>query len=133
MIISNIFNESADYWYYNIGVNTIPADTKNKTIKISWKESQDKSIPIEIHESRKKLGHYNGGIAILTGRIWRGKYEGKSLIGIDCDNKKAIDEICNSLSFKDINELANWTIVEQHKDNQEKRIFTYYLHFYLYF
>ncbi|HJT84902.1 MAG TPA: bifunctional DNA primase/polymerase, partial [Nitrososphaeraceae archaeon] len=120
MTISNIFNESADYWYYKIGVNTIPADTKNKAIKISWKESQEKSIPVDIHESRKKLGHYNNGIAILTGKIWRGKYEGKYLIGIDCDNKIAIDEICNSLSFKDINELANWTIVEQHKDNQEK-------------
>jgi P4 family phage/plasmid primase-like protien len=120
MTISNIFNESADYWYYNIGVNTIPADTKNKRIMISWKEIQDKSIPIEIHESRKKLGHYNDGIAILTGKIWRGKYEGKYLIGIDCDNKIVINEICNSLSFKDINELANWTIVEQHKDNQEK-------------
>ena len=56
----------------------------------------------------------------MTGRIYKGKNEGKYLIGIDCDNKKAIDEICNSLGFKDINELSNWTWVEQHKDNTNK-------------
>ena len=118
--MSTPFNQSADHLYYVIGVNPIPANTKNKTISVSWREWQDKSIPVEIHESRKKMGHYNIGIAILTGRIWRGKYEGKYLVGIDCDNKKAIDEICDSLGFKDINELAKWTWVEQHKDNLDK-------------
>ena len=69
---------------------------------------------------RKKLRHYDKGIAILTGKIPRGKYEGKYFNGIDFDNKKAIDEICKSLGFKDINELAKWTWVEQHKDNLDK-------------
>ena len=30
-----------------------------------WK---DKSIPDEVHESRKKNGEYNKGIAIITGQ-----------------------------------------------------------------
>ena len=42
------------------------------------------------------------------------------MIGIDCDNKKTIDEICKKLTFKNIDELANWTWTEQHKDNPNK-------------
>ena len=82
---NNIFNKEADFWYH-IGPNPLPADTKNKKINVKWGEYQDKSIPIEVHESRKKNGDYNNGLAVMTGRIHKGKNEGKYLIGIDCDN-----------------------------------------------
>ena len=117
---TTIFNEAADFLFYRIGANPVPADTKYKKINIHWGACQDKSVPIEVHESRKEKGEYDKGIAVMTGRLHRGKNEGKYLIGIDCDNKKAIDQMCNSLRFKDVNELANWTWVEQHKDNSDK-------------
>ena len=79
------------------------------------------TTPNELHEQRKKNGEYNKGIAIVTAPIWRGKNKGKYLNGIDCDNRKAIEEICakdgNTISLQ---ELAKWTIVEQHKDNPDK-------------
>ena len=34
MIGTNV-NDWADYWYYEIGVNVISADTRNKTTNIS--------------------------------------------------------------------------------------------------
>jgi hypothetical protein len=115
-----ILNDYADYWHSEIGSNPLPADTKNKRIYVSWGEYHDKSMPVEVHEAWKHKGEYNNGIAVMTGRIYKGKNEGKSLVGLDCDNKKGIDEICNSFGFKDINELSNWTRVEQHQDNLNK-------------
>ena len=69
----NSINDGADFWYYQIGVNIIPADTKEKKTYENWSQWQDKSIPIEIHEQRKRNGEYNNGIAVVTGKIWRGK------------------------------------------------------------
>ena len=91
---NNSFNDAADFWY-NFGPNPLPADTKNKKINVKWGEFQNKSIPIEEHEYRKWNGDYNNGLAVMTGKIHKGKNEGKYLIGIDCDNLKAIEEICN--------------------------------------
>ena len=118
---SESFNDWADYWYYEIGMNVIPANTRKKETYESWLQWQENPIPVELHEQRKKNGEYNNGIAIVTSRIWRGLNEGKYLIGIDCDNKKAIEEICirNGKTIT-LEELAQWTIVEQHKDNVDK-------------
>jgi P4 family phage/plasmid primase-like protien len=121
LTISTNLNKSADHWYYDIGVNPLPADTKNKKINVKWAEYQDKTIPVEVHKSRKELGHYNNGIAVMTGRIHKGKNEGKYLIGIDCDNERAINEICSRDDKKiTLQELANWTRIEQHKDDTNK-------------
>ena len=122
-INNSIINQWADFWFYERGVNVIPANTKEKVTFVSWSECQDKPIPEELHELRKKNGEYGKGIAVVLGRIWRGKHQGQYLNGIDCDNRKAIEEIC---SYKDNNEtislqqLANWTIVEQHEDQPDK-------------
>src|SRR5918995_336900 len=117
----NSINDSSDFWHYQKGVNIIPADTENKTTYENWTQWQDKPIPDELHEQRKKNGKYNKGIAIVTGQIWRGKNKGKYLNGIDCDNKKAIEEICTKDGKTiSLQELAKWTIVEQHKDNPDK-------------
>ncbi len=42
-------NDWADHWYYVVGVNVIPTDTKNKITNIKWAEWQDKHIPKELH------------------------------------------------------------------------------------
>ena len=117
----NSINDSADFWHNQIGVNIIPADTKEKKTDENWTQWQDKPITDELHEERKRNGEYNKGIAIITGKIWRGKHKGKYLVGIDCDNKKAIEEICTKEGKTiSLEELAKWTIVEQHKDNPDK-------------
>jgi hypothetical protein len=58
-------NGSADFWRYFIGVNVIPANTKNKTTAIRWSEYQDKPIPEWQYEQWKKEGDLNKGIAII--------------------------------------------------------------------
>jgi hypothetical protein len=88
-----ILNNSADTWFYDVGVNVIPADTKNKKINVSWKGYQDKPIPKEVHESRKKAGYYSNGIAIILGEVFHGPYQGNFLVGIDIDKKNRTDRI----------------------------------------
>ena len=89
---STILNDWSDFWYHDIGVNPFPANTKEKETYESWSQWQEQSIPIEVHEERKKAGYYDNGIAIILGRIWRGPYANKYLVAIDLDNKKAIEE-----------------------------------------
>jgi hypothetical protein len=121
MLSSDEINKWADFWHYQIGVNIIPANTKNKQTFENWSQWQHKPVSDELHEQRKRNGEYNKGIAIVTGKIWRGKNKGKYLNGIDCDNKKAIEEICNKDGNTiSLEKLAKWTIVEQHKDNLAK-------------
>lgn len=113
-------NDWISYWTEKIGVNVIPADTKNKKPIVSWKEFQNQSIQKSQIEQWKSEGKFVNGFAVILGKIWNGKNQGLYLNGIDCDNQKAITEICTILGFKDINELANWTVVEQHQDDHTK-------------
>ena len=117
-----------DYWFYTIGANVIPVDSKNKIPTKEWKIWQDKPIPNESFEQWKEEGIYNKGIAIITGKIWRGAYKGKYLICIDIDNKKGIEEFLSYFpESKTLEELAEITIVEQHSDNKEDKTHIYYL------
>jgi P4 family phage/plasmid primase-like protien len=119
LIISNTLNQSADYWYYDIGVNVIPANTKRKETYESWSQWQVQSISKEVHESRKKRGYYNNGIAIIPGPIWRGPYNGKYLVAIDLDNRKAKEEFCRN----GLEELKQQTLVEKHADPDKIHIY----------
>jgi hypothetical protein len=113
-------NESAEFWYYDIGVNPIPADTKNKITHENWSQWKDKSMPVEVFESYKRSGFYNNGIAIIPGKIWRGpSYEGKYLIAIDLDNKKAIEEFCRN----NLERLKQTTLVEQTSNPDKMHIY----------
>lgn len=124
-------NQWADFWYYKIGVNVIPANTKNKSINVSWKEYQDKLISNEVHELRKKNGHYDKGIAIILGKVFRGKYQRDQyyLVGIDIDKKIGLEEfLTNRKNNKStsLKEFAQKTIVEQHKDELHKAHIYFY-------
>jgi hypothetical protein len=68
----NNINLWADYWFYVIGVNIIPADTKSKAIYVKWSEWQNQPISDEMHEQRKKHNSYSKGIALIPGKVWRG-------------------------------------------------------------
>jgi hypothetical protein len=116
---STVLNDWSDYWYYEIGANVIPANTKDKNTFESWTNWKDQSIPEEVHESRKKSGHYNNGIAIITGPLWRGPNAGKYLVAIDLDNKKAIEEFCKD----GLDELKQKTIVEQTSNPDKMHIY----------
>ena len=109
MLSLNEVNKWADFWHFHIGLNVIPADTKNKQTNEIWSQWQDKPIPEELHEQRKKNGDYNKGIALIPGKIWKGEFEGKYLVAIDLDNKKAIKEFCRG----GLDELKQRTLVEQ--------------------
>jgi hypothetical protein len=115
-----------DFWFYNIGVNVIAADTVNKKPIEGWSDCQNKAIPSEIFEYNKITGAYNKGIAIIPGKIWCGPHKNKYLVFIDLDNQKAIDEICSCFGAKDLEELSKYVIVEQHKDNLSKAHLYFY-------
>ena len=86
------FNAYADFWFYTIGANIIPADTINKTTHFEWAEYENKPIEEENHKLTKKNGGYGKGIAVMAGLLYRGEYKGKYLSIIDKDNKKGIEE-----------------------------------------
>ena len=66
------YNGWADFWRVDIGVNVIPADTKNK-ITQSWLEWQNKPIPDKIHNEWKDTGAFSKGMAVILGKVWHNK------------------------------------------------------------
>jgi hypothetical protein len=121
-------NESADYWRYDIGVNVIPADTKNKITNIQWSDYQLQPVPEWLHERWKDEGDFNKGIAIIPGRVWH-KEDKQNLyfIFIDADKQIAIDELCTRNGKRiTLQEMAQKFLVEQHADNPEKAHIYFY-------
>jgi hypothetical protein len=116
-----IFNKAADFWYYEIGVNVIPINSQEKVTYVKWSEFQGNSISEEQYLRWKAEGAFNQGMAIIAGKIWRGKYKGKYLVCIDIDNKKGVEEFLSHFGEIDtIEKLSSKTIVEWHKDNPTK-------------
>src|SRR5919108_464187 len=85
-------NAWADFWYYTIGVNVIPANTRQKKTFVEWKRWQIESIPEELHDQWKHDNAFKDGMAIILGKVWRGKHKGEYLIFIDLDNSRAIED-----------------------------------------
>jgi Bifunctional DNA primase/polymerase, N-terminal len=127
-IEQNTLAESADFWRYDIGVNVIPADTKNKTTTVRWSEYQDTPISKWRHEQWKKEGAFNKGIAIIPGRVWhREDKRGFYFIFLDADKRQTIDELCTrNVKTITLQEMANKFLVEQHEDNLEKAHIYFY-------
>jgi hypothetical protein len=119
-------NRWANFWFYNIGVNVVPAITQSKTIRrgFNWNKWQTEELPSTEFEKMKDDGYFDDGIAIVCGcRIWRGVYKGKYFSAIDLDNALAIEEFCTRDGNKhhsSLEELAQNTLVEQHPDNPTK-------------
>ena len=123
----NDYNGWARFWYDVIGVNVIPAKTRIKKTYIKWTPYQDGPTPRETFEEWIRNGEFRDGMALVLGKVWRGKYEGLYLIFVDLDNLKAIDEFC-TLNGKNISlkQVAEKYIVEQHKDNNSKAHILFY-------
>ena len=126
-IVPSTNNGWADFWRDGIGANVIPAVSREKIPVVKWKEFQDKPIPLEIHNQWKEQGLFDNGIAIILGRIWhRSDKLDYNLACIDVDNRKGIDELFTRNGKQlSIEQFAQKTIIEQHKDNPNK------LHFYV--
>ena len=72
--INIVINQWADFWFYIIGVNTIPFDTQKRTpIIYHYDTYQNERIPIEVYEQWKREGKFHKGIAIILGKVFRGK------------------------------------------------------------
>jgi P4 family phage/plasmid primase-like protien len=134
MVYPNIGEEdkyntvNADYWRYKIGVNVIPADTRNKTTNNRWKQYQNRPIPQWQHKKWISDGAFAKGMAVVLGRTWHRKVKlGQYLICLDADNRKAIYEICtrNGKTIP-LQEMAQKFLVEQHKDNPDKAHIYFY-------
>ena len=120
------FNETADYWRYEVGANVIPANTRKKSTFINWKQYQDSPISKEQHEQWKANNAFNDGMAIIAGKAWHANTD-RYLILVDLDNKKAIDEFCTRNDvMTPLNELAKSMIIEQHDDEPGKAHIIFY-------
>jgi hypothetical protein len=124
---NSLFNKWADFWRYEIGLNVIPADTKNKRIYEKWLAWQNEGVNEEQHTEWKERNAFANGMAIIVGKVLhRPDLDGYHLCFIDLDNQKAIDAICGIFGAKDIKELSQTTIVEQHLDNDSKAHIYFY-------
>jgi len=110
-------NEWADWWRNYIGVNVIPADTKNKKIELSWKKWQTEPIPDDLHKFWCETGEFErNGLAVIMGKCHHNtSLKDLYIWCIDCDNQKAIDEMT-----QDKQRMAAATLCEWHDDNPSK-------------
>ena len=110
-------SEWADFWRYEVGVNVIPANTKYKKPIVAWTEWQDRPIPKELHEQWKREKQFDNGMAIVAGKVWHNSLKaGLYLCAIDCDNKRAIEEIMPN----GVITYAEKTLIELHPDDSTK-------------
>lgn len=117
------FNEWADFWRYECGLNVFGVDTRSKGKGgcEKWSLWQDKGISDGEHEDKRRRNAFANGMALMAGKVWhRPDLEGYHLCFIDLDNQKAIEQVCAIFGTKDIDGLAKMTIVEQHLDNRFK-------------
>jgi hypothetical protein len=90
-MITETENRILDFWFYEVGVNIVPVDSRNKSTSSRWITEQNEAMKPEVYEQMKKDGDFIKGAAVVTGKVWRGPNTGYYLTGIDFDNAKAID------------------------------------------
>jgi putative DNA primase/helicase len=124
-------NAWADFWRYQIGVNVIPAFGAEKTPLVKWKEYQDKPISEALHNQWKSENKFRNGMAVIAGRCWfKTDAHNRTLYLnlIYADNSLTVQELCTrpDETLMSIEDLGNWTLVEQHLDDRTR------LHVYVY-
>lgn len=128
MDLNNV-NEWADFWRYQIGVNVIPAVTRNKRPIVEWKQYQNVPITEDQHNGWKEQDKFKDRMALL-GKVWHNDAKKNLyLILVDLDNQKAIEEFCTykgvSTPLQEIAKGPN-LIVEQHNDEPHKAHVLFY-------
>lgn len=122
MVDRSTITRWVNYWHCQIGANVVPISFKAKVpLKgFAWTEWQEKPQPKEFVDRLVADGSFDGGLAIITGRLWRGQNEGKFIAGIDLDNAKAVEVLAPHFGCKTLEELAQKTVVVMHKDKPNK-------------
>lgn len=115
-----VLNKTADFYYYTLGLNVIPAVTKLKRPVVEWSGYQDKEIPKEIFETWKKEGKFKDGISIIVGISYRGSYKDKYLVAIDIDKEEWISRLCGIIKISSLQDLSKKTWIEQHRDDKTR-------------
>ena len=88
---------------------------------------QNEPIPIELYDQWKREGKFRKGIAIILGKVYRGKNKDQYLIGIDIDREKGLREfLTKNNRHTELQKFAEKTIVEQHKDELTKAHIYFY-------
>src|SRR5215207_4176134 len=122
-------NDGARYWREFIGVETLPAVSKEKRPDLpSWKKYQIESASDEEFQSWLDNDKFKNGVCILPGKI-RHRKDRSDLyfVVIDGDESHGIKELLTRNGhIPTLQEVSKKWIVEQHKDNPEKGHFGFY-------
>src|SRR5829696_2536617 len=122
-------NKGAKYWRYTIGVETLPALSKEKRPDLrSWEKYQREPVTDEEFQSWLDDDKFKNGVCILPGKIrHRSDRQHLYYIVIDGDKAHGIKELLTRNGHTPtLQEVAKQWIVEQHKDNTEKAHFGFY-------
>lgn len=125
-----------DYWRNYIGVETLPAISREKrphpTLKtgnkFSWKKYQAEASTAEEFQQWKDRNLFSDGICILTVKI-RHRPDRAHLyfVVIDVDKPDGMKEfLTRNGKIPTLRQVAEKWIVTQHKDNPEKAHFAFY-------
>ena len=115
-------NEWANFWRLEVGVNVIPANTRNKKPLVTWKEFQAAPISLELHNEWIEKGMFKDGMAIICGEVFHNEeHRGRWLNAIDCDNLDGTNAMCST----SVDMTASKTLVEQHDNKQKCHILSY--------
>ena len=110
---------AVSYWTQTIGAHIIEWDsTKKETFHKEWPTEDDTKID---YMTNLQAGLYDKGIAVRTGKLYRGRYKGHYLICIDFDTLEAFLAWCNG--DYDLDRLAKWTRVDWHKNPARIHVF----------
>jgi hypothetical protein len=110
---------AVSFWTEVTAAHIIEYDSKKKdTFHEKWSTEDDTKID---YKANLRRGLYDKGIAVRTGKLYRGPYNGYYLICIDFDTLDAFLEWCNG--DYDLDSLAKWTRVEWHKDPARIHVF----------
>ena len=118
----------ADFWRYEIGVNVIPADTKNKIPLVEWKPYQNAPDSEPQHNQWKQEDMFAKGMAIIvekSGTIPRKK--GCTLTSLIWTIKRQLTSFARRVMSP--LPLVNWQnslLIEQHSDDPTRaHVFCY--------
>ena len=64
-------NDWAKFWYYDIGVNVIPANTREKKPMFGWKQLQNNPLSEEGFQRWIDQDAFKDGLSIIPGKVWR--------------------------------------------------------------
>lgn len=122
-------NDGARFWREFIGVEALPANSKEKKPLYPWKPYQTTPSTDKEFQDWIDTNAFANGVCILTGKV-RHRPERQNLffVMIDGDKPDGIRELFtrNGYAPPTLQEVAEKWIVEQHKDRPEKAHFGFY-------